>query len=480
MKKIKLSLIILAIFSLFSIVYFNSFSLAKEIPIIDQKIDIIIGESKEIVKEATPEVKDNEKLRVIVNLESNSKSENVLDIKKDSKENINKLMNTLSSNSKSLDVIDKYENFNSLAVEADKDTIEFLKNSPLVKEVYPEEYLQIQLAQSTVLIGAQSAWNNSLLIPEGITGAGQTICLLDTGVDYTNPALGGTLGKKILAGYDFVNNDADPKDDNGHGTHLAGIIAGNGTVSTLGGPLIIKGVAPEARIIAEKVCDSSGSCSNINVLAGFNHCLNTISPKKLTAISMSIADQQSYTSTTCPTWMDSAINSAYNLGVPVVVSSGNQGFKNGISYPACSPNAISVGATYDANQSGSMGWTIPSGSCLDPITVDKVVCASNTWTNLDLMAPGARIISTSSSVGSTCGAPNSPISQAASCHGTSQAAAHVSGAIALIKQYYRPNFKANAATSIRIEKMLKQRTPITVTDTANNLQFPRLDVGFLG
>jgi len=75
---------------------------------------------------------------------------------------------------------------------------------------------------------------------------------LDTGIDYADSALGGGFGAghKVIGGYDFVNNDADPMDDNGHGTHVAGIIAANGAG--------LRGVAPHAKLMAFKVLDHNG------------------------------------------------------------------------------------------------------------------------------------------------------------------------------------------------------------------------------
>src|SRR5205823_2409557 len=58
-----------------------------------------------------------------------------------------------------------------------------------------------------------------------LTGKGQSIAILDTGVDYNHPALGGRWGKTVIAGYDFVNNDKDPMDETGHGTQVAGMVA---------------------------------------------------------------------------------------------------------------------------------------------------------------------------------------------------------------------------------------------------------------
>ena len=55
-------------------------------------------------------------------------------------------------------------------------------------------------------------------------GSGYSVAVIDTGIDYNNPALGGGWGKRVIAGYNFVNNNPNPMDDNGHGTHVAGII----------------------------------------------------------------------------------------------------------------------------------------------------------------------------------------------------------------------------------------------------------------
>lgn len=469
MKSAKIGLVIVALFSIFLITYFNSFSIAQENTKEDLKVD----------SEVYKQLENNKKVIVIIDLKDNIATEDIDKIIKNSKNNIDDLTQEIKSQSGNIKIVQNYEALNSLAVEVDQTTLELLKNSELVEKIFAEVTLEIQMQQSMPLINATQAWNYQVTPTTNLTGVGQIVCLLDTGVDYTHPALGGAWGTKIIAGYDFVNNDTNPMDDHGHGTHLAGIIAANFVNSTT----TIKGVAPDAKIIAEKVCGSNGGCSNTNMVAGLNHCLTIVNPKKLSVVSISIGDLQSHTASTCPIWMDTGINTAVANGVPVVVSSGNQGFKNGISYPACSPNATSVGMTYDANHSalGGMNWVLPNSTCTDGVnaTVDKVACASNSGSNLDLMAPGAKITSTRSSVG--------PITQAAcggggptltfTCSGTSQSAAHVSGAVALIKQKYRMTAQPNSnwRTVMKIEYFLKN-SPITVTDPGNSLSFPRLSL----
>src|SRR6184192_1128628 len=96
----------------------------------------------------------------------------------------------------------------------------------------------------------------------GTKGAGVVIAIIDTGIDYTHPAVAG----RVIGGYDFVNKDNDPMDDHFHGTHVAGIAAGNSDT--------LVGVAPEASLIAFKVLNASGSGSESDVLAAIERTVD--------------------------------------------------------------------------------------------------------------------------------------------------------------------------------------------------------------
>lgn len=461
MRKVNLALIVLASISLFSIIYLNSISA--------QDFEVLSLDS-----EIQAQIDEKGYTNVIVYLRDNfreSDFSNIDKIRKVSNKNIQEIRNSMDSGN--FEVIHEYDAFNGFAARVDQDSLVALQKNPMVKEIHAERMLYVQMQQSMPLINATQAWNVPLTATTNLTGVGQAVCVIDSGIDYMHPALGGAWGVKVIGGFDFVNNDTDPRDDNGHGTHVAGIIAAKG----MNGASQIRGVAPDALLIAEKVCDSSGWCTNANVLAGVNHCFNVMHARKVSAISISLGDLQSHTNATCPTWMNTAVNISKSYGVPIVASSGNQGFKTGISHPACIPDVISVGATYDANHSalGGMLWTIPGGTCTDGINAitDKVACASNSGTNLDVLAPGAKIHSTRSSiggVGSSCGG-GFPI-LTSECSGTSQAAAHVSGSIALIKQKYRTGLQGPSGVR-RIEYMLK-KSNVMVTDPGNSLVHPRL------
>src|SRR5262245_30768339 len=90
-------------------------------------------------------------------------------------------------------------------------------------------------------------------------GQGESVAIIDTGIDYTHPDLGGSWGNRVIAGYDFVNHDNNPMDDNGHGTHVAGIIASSSKTYS--------GVAPNVNLIALKVLDANGNGNFGNVEA---------------------------------------------------------------------------------------------------------------------------------------------------------------------------------------------------------------------
>ncbi len=96
-------------------------------------------------------------------------------------------------------------------------------------------------------------------IDSNVTGAGVKVAVIDTGVDYTHPALGGSMGVKVVGGYNFVNNSYDLMDEDGHGTAVSGIIAGNSST--------FKGVAPGAQLLVYKVFSNGTTSTQLIVEA---------------------------------------------------------------------------------------------------------------------------------------------------------------------------------------------------------------------
>ena len=111
------------------------------------------------------------------------------------------------------------------------------------------------------MVRAVDVWNS------GLRGQGTSIAIIDTGIDYTHPNLGGCFGTgcKVIGGYDFANRDNDPMDDNGHGTHCAGIAAGKGSLN---------GVAPDAKLYAYKVLDFNGGGDFSDVIAAIGRAMD--------------------------------------------------------------------------------------------------------------------------------------------------------------------------------------------------------------
>src|SRR5262249_15990454 len=98
-------------------------------------------------------------------------------------------------------------------------------------------------------------------------GEGIDVAIIDTGIDYTHPDLGGCFGPgcRVTTGWDFVNNDPDPFDDNGHGTHVAGILGARGSMV---------GVAPGVRFHAYKVIAASGFGFESWIIAGIERAVD--------------------------------------------------------------------------------------------------------------------------------------------------------------------------------------------------------------
>ncbi|TLN17656.1 peptidase S8 and S53 subtilisin kexin sedolisin, partial [bacterium] len=279
------------------------------------------------------------------------------------------------------------------------------------------------LAESTVLIGATSAWSN------GYSGAGQTIAILDTGVDKGHAFLAG----KVISEGCYSSTDAaygatsvcpggvieSTAPGSGapcslviagceHGTHVAGIAAGNGAS--------FSGVARGANLIAIQVfsrfdsltyCGTSEPCAltfTSDQMKGLERIYTLSSSYNIAAVNMSLGGDQ-YTANCDGDARKPLIDNLRAAGVATVIAAGNNGFANALSAPACISSAISVGSTGDGS-----GGTI----------VDAVSYFSNSASFLTLLAPGAVITS------------SVPGGGYANLSGTSMAAPHVAGAVALL------------------------------------------------
>ncbi len=346
----------------------------------------------------------------------------------------------------------EYASLNAVSANVSAQELQTLLESPEVDHIDVSHMYSLDLAEVRSLVNV----SHSLQV-SGMNMTGQkTICIIDSGINYTHESLGscsrtsflaGTCAK-VLNGTDFVNDDGDPYDDHGHGTHVAGIAAGNGSVN---------GIAPNARLVIIKACSAAGLCSESNVLAGIEWCTQNAEVYNISVISMSLGDNTPYTDASCPTSWNTALAFASAKNMTIVASSGNEDFISGISHPACALNVISVGATYDANL-GSKNW----GSCSDSTTAaDKMVCFSNRFSNLDLVAPGSVITSAS-------------MSGTVSLSGTSMSAPVIAGMVVVLEQYALQE-NNQLLTPSELQSTLNA-SGVAVPDPSTGLTFRRPDL----
>jgi len=334
-------------------------------------------------------------------------------------------------------VLYDYDIIQGIAVSVAARKIGKLKEMKNVISVEEDEICHAVLDDSVPLINADDVQNGSAYSGVGYDGSGVTVCVVDTGIDKTYPAFAG----RIIGEYDFVNGDNDATDDDGHGTHVAGIIASADAT--------YRGVAPGAFLTVAKVLDATGTGYSSDIIAGIEWGV----ANGADVINMSIGGSK-YTSYCDDNPTAAAVNSAVDAGCVVVIASGNEGYTDGIDFPACASKAISVGDVYDADV-GSVSWV---ASCTDPATyADMIVCHANRSEILDVLAPGAMIKSTQMGGGFV------------NMGGTSMAAPHVAGLAALMLE------EDSALTPQQIEDILKY-TGVPIEDAGGSgLIFPRVD-----
>lgn len=325
-----------------------------------------------------------------------------------------------------------------------KAALDRLLARPEVVAVYENRKLYPVDAANLTLIN-QPAENST-----GLTGSGSTVAVIDTGIDYTLSDFGsctapGTpAGCRVVASVDETGNNVILNTaPNNHGTNVSGVVAA---------------VAPGAQIASVNVF-SNGSTTVDLVVAGINWAITNKSAYNIVAINMSLGDGGDYTSVCDKTNgplanpFISSIASAQSVGILSVAASGNNGYTNGISSPACTPGVISVGAVYDANWGGWTWNTGSSSTCTDATSAaDQVICFSNSASFLTILAPGSFV----TAAGVTMS-------------GTSQATPHVAGGIAILRSASPGDPLAQTPS-----RLTGSGTPIT--DPRNSVTTPRLNL----
>jgi len=311
-----------------------------------------------------------------------------------------------------------YANFEyvpGMAIEVSPNALEHLAGLEEVSDIQEDIAYPLTLASSAPVIGAPSAWAS------GYTGDGWTVAILDSGVDKTHPFLSGKVVSEACysttdsygstsvcpggvsestASGSGVNCNASLYGEGcGHGTHVAGIAAGNDPSD------LNDGIAKNANIIAVQVF--SGYYGDLtaydsDIIKGLERVYALRSSFNIAAVNMSLGGGIYYSNCDDSSFQTKvAIDNLRSVGIATVIASGNHGSTDGISHPACISSAVSVGATDD---------------------FDSVASFSNIASFVSLVAPGVSITS------------SIPGGGTASWPGTSMAAPHVAGAWTVLKQ----------------------------------------------
>lgn len=352
-----------------------------------------------------------------------------------------------------------------------KEGLDKLRKDPNVEYIIASEKIGYgALPQSRGVI--QSKQVNNIL---DNMGEGEVVCVVDSGIAYNHSYLGdcdvtGNINDrscdKVIGGYDFVDDDTDPMDELGHGTHVAGIVAADG---------YIKGVAPKAELVAVRVIDENDSALPEDIAAGVEWCYLNASELDISVsvITMSLLVGTTTYNSPCGNLYGivSNINEARNLyDIPVFVCSGNLGKTDGVTRPACASGAVSVGATYDENKpprrpliGNFSDYYKNFANCYDDDPrKDDISCFTDRGDNsLDLLAPGIYITSTDI------------VSITNDRAGTSMATPHAAGAAALI--IHNQKKKNKAYTPDIIEDALKS-TGKQIYDSKTDANYPRINV----
>ena len=291
--------------------------------------------------------------------------------------------------------------FHGVSATLDTASVEAVRRLPYVKRVSEDEQVQAfgwEDQEHRTRIGAERMWSE-----RNVRGDGIVVAVLDTGIDYMHPALGGGIGAgfKVVAGHDFVDGDDDPMDEHGHGTHVAGIVAG--------GNDDVRGVAPNAKLIAYRVLGANGFGDTSDIIAAIEW---TVDPNRDGDLSdhVDVANMSLGGGGDADSPLSQAVDNATQAGVVFCLAAGNTSGERTVGSPASARLGITVGSSdqYDFLASySSRGPSVPDWG-LKP----------------EVVAPGSGILSAKLGGGTVV------------FSGTSMAAPHVAGAAALLLQLH--------------------------------------------
>ena len=358
--------------------------------------------------------------------------------------------------------VKRFDHIPFVAFETDAENLRQMESDPQVTSIEEDIVGEAALAESIPMVNANVAWSS------GYTGTGQTVAIVDSGVDRNHTFLGGRVisegcyssnvsgqsstvcpgGVTESTAVGSGINCAVTIEGCSHGTNVAGIAAGSGAS--------FSGVAKNANIVAIQIfseftptaCGSSSSCARYwtsDLIRGLDRVIALKSSiPSIQVVNLSLQTGQQFTSN-CDSnhaATKAAVDALRSLGVATIICAGNFSFTNALTAPACISSSISVGSVDDGS-SGTTFGVVSNFSDSSPL--------------LHLLAPGRWI---NSSI---------PGNLFQEYSGTSMAAPHVTGTFALMRQRY-PTASIGQIT----KAMVISGTP--TTDTRNGLVKPRLNV----
>jgi serine protease AprX len=341
-----------------------------------------------------------------------------------------------------------------------------LASHPRVKYMSPERDVLGTMERTGAAVGATAARQGF-----GYDGAGIGVAVIDSGAAWHDDLSAAGGPQRVVYFVDYVNTHKNPYDDHGHGTHVAGILGGNGFDSAGAR----SGIAPAASLVVLKVLDKTGRGRVSNVIAALDHVLAVRSTYNIRVVNLSVAAEILESYDLDP--LTVAARRAVEAGLVVVAAAGNKGEGatgrvqyGGITAPANAPWVVTVGATSHAGTSDRADDSMARFSSRGPTAVDYSA-------KPDIVAPGVGIESLSapdSSLYKTltpfllAGTVPTSYLPYLSLSGTSMAAPVVTGTVALMLQA-NPALSPNAVKAIL--QYTAQSSPVynTLTEGAGLL-----------
>ncbi|MBO8171648.1 MAG: S8 family serine peptidase [Bacillaceae bacterium] len=301
----------------------------------------------------------------------------------------------------------KYSIIDGIAATMTREQIEKLDRIPFVKQVEYDEQVQAFMGTADYWFGTEKARTDFSVDgdgdgnPNSYSKDDMVIAVIDTGIDPNHVDLD---EGKIIGWKDYVNGRTSPYDDQGHGTHVASIAAGEGE-----GNSNYHGVAPAAALVGVKVLDGNGSGSMSDVTAGIDWAVQNKDVYGIEVLNLSLGTSSSSDGTDSTS---QAVNNAVDAGLVVTVAAGNSGPATyTVGSPAAADKALTVGAAADP---GENGFFLAYFSSRGPTADDRI--------KPDIVAPGYNI--TAAQAGTT--------SSYVTYSGTSMATPFTAGTVALI------------------------------------------------